>query len=300
MTEVELKTFLQNEPLFHAEPSLGMIDLAFLAKPSGSIYYGTGLTTSRAPSIGLPFDVLILILGAEKLRRQFGLDRIYHHIADTHALTNSFCTPEGIAAMAAEYREVIGKIARAANIPIEVHLSSEFDQTPEYEAILERVQTDKAEYVRRELADMLWYRQTHGVRLKLGWLLQAGESELGFDERLYDREFRERCDEHMSFAYVVAGRTLDPKRMRASPYIAVADERRILFKHGEDIRAKVEQALPDWGGDKTMGGLVRHLSGILRLWDRLTGIQPSRTADVFVRVQALIDQILAHRPTATP
>lgn len=293
MTEAELRTFLQNEPLFHAEPSLAMIDSAFREEPSGSIYYGTGLTTSKAPSIGLPFDVLILILGAEKLRRQLGLTRIYHHIADTHALTNSFCTPEGVAAMAAEYREVVGKIAKAANIPIEVRLSSEFDRTAEYEALLGRVVTDKAEYVRRELTDMLWYREKDGVRLKLGWLLQAGESELGFDERLYDREFRARCDEHMSFAYVVAGRTLDPKRMRASPYIAVADERRILFKPGEDVRAKVEQALPDWGADKTMGGLVRHLSGILRLWDRLTVSQPPRGADVYVRVQALIDQILA-------
>lgn len=293
MTEAELKIFLENETLFHAAPSITMIDKAFLAAPSGSIYYGTGLTTSRAPSIGLPFDVLILILGAEKLRRQFGLDRIYHHIADTHALTNPFCTPEGVAVMAAEYRKVIGMIAKTANIPIEVCLSSEFDRTPKYEEILGRVQTEKTEYVRRELTDMLWYRETHGVRLKLGWLLQAGESELGFDERLYDREFRVRCDEHMSFAYVVAGRTLDPKRMRASPYIAVPDERRILFKPGEDVRAKVDQALPDWGADKTMGGLVRHLSGILRLWDRLTGSQPPRGADVFVRVQALIDQIFA-------
>ncbi|MBI4256727.1 hypothetical protein HY626_01565 [Candidatus Uhrbacteria bacterium] len=293
MTEDQLRIFLQNEPLFHSEPSLAMIDPAFLTKPFGSVYYGTGLTTPRSPSIGLPFDILIFILGAERLRRLMGLDRIYHHIADTHALTNPFCTPEVVAAMAAEYRDVIGKIARAADIPVDVRLSSDFDRSDEYEALLARVHTDKAEYVRRELADMLWYRETHSVRLKLGWLLQAGESELGFDERLYDREFRVRCDEHMSFAYVVAGRTLDPKRMRASPYIAVADERRILFKPGEDVRAKIEQALPSWGADKTMGGLVRHLGGILRLWDRLTGSQPQHGTDVFVRVQALIDQILA-------
>ena len=88
-------------------------------------------------------------------------------------------------------------------------------------------------------------------------------------------------------------RSLEPKRMRASPYSAIADERRILFKPGENVHAKVEQALPDWGADKTMGGLVRHLGGILRLWDRLTGSQPPRGADVFVRIQALIDQILA-------
>lgn len=293
MNEAELRTILQNETLFHAEPTLAMIDPAFLAEPSGSLYYGTGLTTPRSPSIGLPFDILIFILGAERLRRLMGLERINHHIADTHALTNPFCTPEWVATMAAEYREVVGKIAKAANIPIEVRLSSEFDRSPEYEELLARVVTDKAEYVRRELTDMLWYRETHDVRLKLGWLLQAGESELGFDERLYDREFRARCDEHMSFAYVAAGRTLDPKRMRASPYIAVADERRILFKPGEDVRAKVEQALPDWGADKTLGGLTRHLNAILRLWDRLTGSQPPRGADVYVRVQALIDQILA-------
>lgn len=290
----DLRKFLQNEPLIHAEPTLAMMDSEFVMKPEGSIYFGTGLTTPRAPSVGLPFDILIFLLGAEKLRRQFGMKEIFHHIADTHALTNAFCTREGIAAMAAEYRDVVGRIARIAKIPVKVQLSSEFDATPEYEALLATVKTDKAEYVKRELADMLWYRKQHDVHLKLGWLVQATESELGFDERLYDREFRAQCDAHMSFAYTVSGRTLDLKRQKVSPYISIGDEHRILLKPGEDVHAKITEAAPNWNGDKTFGGLTGQMNAVLRLWERITETPLGRGQDVFDRVQMLIDLIFAN------
>ncbi|MDO8584159.1 MAG: hypothetical protein Q7R83_03200 [bacterium] len=293
MTRPEIATFLQNEPLFHAAPSLEMMDEGFLNEPRGSLYYGTGLTTPRAPSVGLPFDVLIFILVAEKLRRRMGLDRIYHHIADTHALTNDFCTSEGVATVAAEYRSIMSRIAEITKIPLTVRLSSEFDTTADYRAMLATVHTDKSEYVQRELTDMLWYRKTCGVSLKLGWLIQATETALGFDERLYDREFRTQCDARMSFAYVAAGRTLDPKRMKVSPYISVADEHRILLKPNEDVLAKVQATLPEWRGDKTLGGLTRHLNNIVRLWDKTTGEQTAPGQDIFVRVQALINRIFA-------
>ena len=293
MNQDELKKFLQNEPLMHAEPTLGMLDAGFLEKPQGSIYFGTGLTTPRAPSVGLPFDILIFLLTAEKLRRQFGMDKIYHHIADTHALTNAFCKREGIAQMAAEYKDVVSRIARLAKIPVVVQLSSEFDATESYDALLATVVTDKAEYVKRELADMLWYRKQHDVRLKLGWLVQASESELGFDERLYDREFRAVCDAHMSFAYTVSGRTMDLKRQKVSPYISIADEHRILLKPDEDVSAKVAMMTPEWNGDKTYGGLTNQLSATLRLWERLTETSVGRGQPVFERVQLLINLIFS-------
>lgn len=291
MTQEQFKIFLENEPLVHADPTRAMVDHAFLERPSGSLYYGTGLATPKAASIGLPFDVLVLILVAEKVRRQFGLDTINHHIADTHALTNDFCNKEDVRAMAEEYRDILSRIARVANIPLAVRFSSEFDSSDTYHALLARVKTDKAEYVKRELADILWYHDMHDVRFKLGWLVQSTEIEIGFDERLYDREFRRVCQVPLSFGYVVAGRTLDLKRMRASPYISVPGENRILFKPGERVRAKFEAALPQWGEDKTLGGVTRHLRNILRLWDRLTGNPVARGADVLDRVQAIIDLV---------
>ena len=98
----DIETILQNEPLIHASASLDGLFFPWDESRGGSIYYGTGLTTPKAPSIGLPFDVLILVLVAERMRTLLGLTEIHHHIADTHALTNSFCTKEQVDAMAQE------------------------------------------------------------------------------------------------------------------------------------------------------------------------------------------------------
>jgi hypothetical protein len=284
------KAFLENEPLIHAAPTLEMLSPEFLEKPQGAIYYGTGLATPKAPSVGLPFDVLVLVLAAEKLRRHFGLTTIHHHIADTHALTNPFCTPEGVSKLATEYREVLARIAKVTGIKLQVHLSSEFDQTSEYRSLLAKVQTDKNEYVKRELADMLWYNTKHEVSLKLGWLLQSGEAELGFDERLYDREFKKESLGNLSFGYVVAGRTFDKQRMKASPYIAIPGETRILLKPDTNVRETYQKAQAAWP-DKTLGGALKHLNNIVRLWERLTETQISRDGDVLDRVQAIINRI---------
>jgi hypothetical protein len=293
MTTEELEKVFLNEPLIQAGPTLSGLVLPFKEDGTASLYYGTGLTTPRAPSIGLPFDVLILIFVAERLRRLFGLSEIHHHIADTHALTNDFCTPEGVAHMSENYRATLERIAKATGIPLRVHLSSEFDSTPEYQSILDGIKTDKGEYVRRELADMLWYKQQHKVMLKLGWLMQAGEQDVGFDERLYDNEFRVRCDAALSFAYTVPGRTLNRQRSRVSPYISIADENRILFTNGELVAEKFARGIEDWNGDKTAGGTLRHLNSIMRLWDRLseTKIPPSK--NVLERVQMVINLICA-------
>ncbi len=293
MNRQEFLKLLQNEPLVHAVPTMAMTHPLLFEHQAGSIYYGTGLSTPRAASIGLPFDVLILVLVAEKLRKALGLKAIHHHIADTHALTNSFCTSEGVAAMATQYREVLGRIAEVTGIPLQVHLSSEFDRTDVYHKLLDTIVSDKAEYVRRELADMLWYRRQHNVHLKLGWLVQATETKVGFDERLYDREFLARCDYTMSFAYVVAGRTLDPKRPKASPYISVAGEGRVLFTPGQNVREMVEAAIQNWAGDKKLGGVIQHWNAILRLWDRVSKTPAPKEGDVIDRVQALIDIIVA-------
>ena len=129
--------------------------------------------------------------------------------------------------------------------------------------------------------------------MKLGWLIQGTETELGFDERLYDREFLQKCDQTMSFAYAIAGRTLDPKRIKASPYIATDASTRILLKPNEDVRAKYESNLEMWKGDKQMGGFLKHLNAIVRLWDRLMERRPEPGIDTIERVQRIINEIFS-------
>lgn len=289
----ELERALCAEPLLHAVPSLKVLNLARVKASGGSIYYGTGLCTRTALSIGLPFDVLILVLVAEYLRRMLGLKSIYHHIADTHALSNSFCTKESVGAISEEYKKLLERIAEVVGIPLVVRQSSSFDTSLKYRSLLDTIQSEKGEYVERELADILWYRTECSVSLKLGWLIDPGAKRMGFDERLFDTEFLSCCDINMDFAYTVSGRTFDRERPRVSPYVSVPGETRLLFKKGEDVQSKYAQGLHNWNRVETMGSAIGTLTAVMHLWDRVSHTRVPSHANLMDRVQAIIDTVCA-------
>ncbi len=79
----------------------------------------------------------------------------------------------------------MSRIAEVMNVPVTVKLSSDFDDQSRYRELLQGVRTDKGEYARRELADILWYRRHRRVKLKLGWLIDPKPTRSGFDERLF-------------------------------------------------------------------------------------------------------------------
>ena len=289
LTMERLATIIRNEPLIEADPSIPRLSENLLARQDGAIYYGTGLTTPRALSVGLPFDVLGMVMVAEKLRRLLRLKSVIHHIADTHALANSFVTPEAVEERAQEILNTMTRVAKHLKIPeFSVVRSSSFDQTPEYLDILNHIETAKGEYVARELADMRWYKQHKGLALKMGWIIQSSQTSTGFDERLYDDEYLHLFGADLSFIYLKAGRTFDQKRPKASPYIAVAGEQRILLKPDENVQEKFDIALSQWS-DKQLGGAVNHLNAIVRLYEKL--VEPTGKKNLPEKIQYIIDCI---------
>lgn len=289
ITREQFVAFLQNEPLLEPEPSIKGASPLLFSKEGGGIYYGTGLTTPRVLSVGLPFDVLGMVLVAEKIRRALGLSSIIHHIADTHALSNDFATQESVENLAREVEGTMYKVSAHLKIPkLRVVRSSSFDQTEEYLALLKRIDTSKGEYVRRELADVLWYRAKFDLVLKMGWIIQASETAKGFDERLYDAEYIRLFGQDLSFVYLKAGRTFDRKRPKASPYIAIPSEQRILLKAHEPVREKLDEAFSRWP-DRTFGGATNHLKAIVRLYEKLMG--PLDREQLEDKIQAIIDRI---------
>ncbi len=280
---------LQNEGLINTAASISGITHSPIK--GSSLYYGTGLTTCRSPSVGLPFDFLGMILVAEKLYRTFELSHIYHHIADTHALTNSFNTPSDIEILANKVESIITSIVR--HLKIEDHFtilrSSSFDNTKEYNNILNNIQTEKNGYVQRELTDMHWYRKKHNVTLKLGWIIQTAKCEQGFDERLFDEEYQKYFGDDMQFIYLKSGRTFDQKRPKAAPYISIAGEQRILLESSENVEEKINKAKEIWN-DKTLGGALNHLSAIVRLYNQ---IAPESCGNelLSIRIQTIINRI---------
>ncbi len=282
------RNLVQNESLIEVHPSLEGINPKSLTR-KGSIYYGTGLCTARELSDALPFDILGMVLVAEKLRRGMGMKKIYHHIADTHAKSNNLFKDEDVDRQANIARETLGKMAQNLGLEnFEILLASEFDQTPEYREIYKGIDTDKHDYVRREVSDMEWYNRHKNVVVKLGWIIQATETDLGFDERVFDREYKETIGGDLSFIYLEPGRTFDKSRPKASPYIHIPGETRILLKAHESVKAKVAEAEKRLG-DKYLGGSRRHLTNIVRLYEKLFG----SLGDILFedKIQTIIDNV---------
>ncbi|MFZ5366321.1 MAG: hypothetical protein ACOZBZ_03415 [Patescibacteria group bacterium] len=282
------QNLIRNEPLIEVAPSLAGINPKAVKQESGSIYYGTGLCTARELSLALPFDVLAMVFVAERIRRTMGMKMIYHHIADTHAKSNKLFRDSEIDRQTASVREILTRMRENFGLEnLEIILASEFAQSPEYTHIYNNIETDKHEYVKREMADMEWYREYKGVTVKMGWIIQASETNLGFDERVFDREYKDKIGGDLSFVYLEAGRTLDKTRPKASPYIHVAGENRILLRRGEDAARKLMQAKSIMG-DKSLGGARRHLMGIVRLYEKLFGSLGRITFEE--KVEAIIER----------
>lgn len=267
----KFRKLVQNEPLLEVKPSLAGIDPRIQEIEKPSLYYGTGLCTPIELSAEFPFDILSMVFLAEKLRRELSLDQIYHHIADTHAKSNVQFNPKEIDKLAEKTTTKFLRIAKNLGLKnFNVVLSSEFDQTPDYMRVLQEAETDKHEYVKREIADMEWCRRRKNVYVKVGWIIQATETDLGSDERIFDREYRKVFDGGISFLYLKAGRTLDRVRPKASPYIHVPSEHRILLTKGEDVESKLAEAEKEFGG-KGLGGARKHLINIVREYENLFG-----------------------------
>jgi hypothetical protein len=286
----EIENVIKNEALIEMQPSLeGMSDNINLVE-GGAIYYGTGVSTPKYLSVGLPFDVLGMIMIAEKIKRKAGLKDIYHHIADTHAKTNDWADPDAIDKRAASVREVLTQVA--ANLKLEgfhIMLSSEFDNMPEYQELLAHFQSsDKHDYVKHEMADMEWYRTHHNVAVKAGWIIQATETNLGADERLFDREYKTFMGDRLSFLYTKPGRTFDISRPKASPYIQIPGENRLLLDPNENARAKIEESVQRTG-DFELGGARKHIKSIVRLYESLFG-QLDRGLELEDKVQAILNK----------
>ncbi len=295
--EEKFKSYLNlipNEGLIEQKPTLKATNLEALeAKPRGTIYYGTGLTTPKEISVGLPFDVLGMILVAERIKKTLGLKEIFHHVADTHAKTNEWIDSEEVDRRAKITKEMLLKVAK--NLDLEgynVVLSSEFDQTPEYNDLVEyfKKNSQEHEYVIREMADMEWYRTKHGTTVKMGWIIQASETEAGFDERLFDKEYSRIKGDQLSFVYTKPGRTLDLSRPKVSPYIQIAGENRLLLEQGEDVLHKIEEAAERMK-DPHLGGAKKHIGKIVRIYEKLYGSLGKIPLEE--KIQTIIDKATA-------
>lgn len=289
MEIVKLQAIIKEEPLL-----LGGISHVFIDVPSlhsshnPSLFFGVGLCTSKLPAVAIPFDILSLFLLAEKLRRELVLDSVFVLIADEHAKTNSFMTDEIIQkltnSMTATFTTIIRNLRLAH---FQVLKSSSIHKDPHFQSILHSITSLPNEYLRREIADLTWFTHTKNVRLKLGWSIDNDPVPKGHDERFFDTQIRHSSSLPLSFLHCKAGRTFDPHRLKASPYIAVANEQRILLSPNEHVKEQIVAIANDATNAEPVAGVRTHLSLIVRLFESLFIRIPKQTLDE--KVQFIIE-----------
>ena len=171
----------------------------------------------------------------------------YVLIADTHAITNGL-DHTSVDVLAGQYRETLERTLENLGFNgWQVIRASEIDQTSEYRDLLYTV-NEPNDYVARELTDMLWFNQEHGVNLKIGWVLKGGKR----DETSFDRKFQLQFDNDLGFIYIVPGRTLNPRRLHAAPYFCLNPKERIMLKEDEDVADKISSAKEKFGPSATL------------------------------------------------
>ena len=266
----EIMTFLSNEPLIKAEITRAFLDWPSLLNSEGkTLFFGVGLCTAKQPAVAVPFDILSFFFVAERLKRFFALSEVIVFIADAHAQTNRFMTPEIISDSRRNILETFNRIIHNFSFPnFEILLASEITQLESFQSILSTLPSLENQYLRQELADVVWLTQNKNLSIKLGWTIDNSTQPTGHDERFFDTQLLSIQKIPVSFMFTRAGRTFDPNKPKASPYISVRDDHRLLIKPQEDVPQKFHEAETRWGVS-SCNGVRGHFADIVRLFEKL-------------------------------
>ncbi len=289
-----VKNFIINNALIEQIPTLESLETYRGGFEGTSLYYGTGLSTPTSESLGLPFDVLGMLFVADGIKKSLGLKNVIHHIADSHAKTNTFIDARKVDILAQSTKEKILTICKNLQLEgFEVVLASEIEDDKFYQEKYQYFKKQSAmhDYVIKEMTDIAYYKQKKNVYSKLGWIIQGSETGIGFDERLFDREYIRITGEDHFFIYTKPGRTFDISRPKASPYIITPYETRIPLSLDVNISDIFEGAILKTG-DKHLCGAVKHLESIVRMYEKHTSYKFENTVLLPERIQYIIHHIL--------
>src|SRR5690606_33657637 len=97
-----------------------------------------GISSPRALTRGVPFDVLGMLLPAERLRCAAGAEHVVALIADRHALSNGFSASK-VARRAREIESTLRAIGRALRMPLKLVRASELHECREHRLLQQKI-----------------------------------------------------------------------------------------------------------------------------------------------------------------
>jgi hypothetical protein len=289
-----LRNAALQSPLVESRPTLaGLRPLEAGAAPR-AVFLGVGLCTREVLSRTLPVDLVGLLLTAERARQSLRAPTLLVAVADVHARENEF-DALAVRRRAQETEAVLQRLGERLRLPrMRVVRASQFQDSAGYRRILEWVDEvsaqDEHPYVMREAADIEYLHRQFGGLLKLGWSVSSlPKGTERFDEVAFDRRYQEWVGNGVGFVYAKAGRALDDRCPKVSPYTVVEPARRICLRPDEDVARKLREA-ETRVQPSTIRGVRRHLARITREFRDL--VAPV-DGDVETRIQQIIDHVLA-------
>jgi len=229
---------------------------------STSTWFGVGVAADDA-SCGLPVDVLILLFAQEMVRRELGLAKSWILIADSNAC-NAGVPRLDVHRAASLAQAPLEALVDRFGFPVEIRRSSSLAPASEMARRQDALQIDNG-YVAQQLVQTEIMR-ARGAAIKVGWALSA----CTYDETYFDRLYRNRFGEQATFVYTVGGRTLNPQRPRACPYLCREPADRLLLGTKEN---SVRKLYTD-ADSPAVRGYRRLIAKLARAYRHLTGEDP--------------------------
>ncbi|MEM7136525.1 MAG: hypothetical protein AAF500_08100 [Myxococcota bacterium] len=239
-----------------------------------STWFGVGVAADAA-SRGLPVDVLILVFAQEMVRRTLGHSKSTILIADSNACDAGVPRLD-VHRAASSAQAPLEALIDHFGFPVTVRRASSLAPAREVAKRQAALEIDNG-YVAQQLVQTDIMREK-GAGVKVGWALSAAT----YDETYFDRLYASRFGSRVTFAYTIGGRTLNPQRPRACPYLCRSPEERLLLGRPENAVRKLYE-----GTNTTAAKGYRRLLGKLaRASQHLTGRDPG-TPESFL--QSVVD-----------
>jgi hypothetical protein len=235
-----------------------------------STWFGVGVAADDA-SCGLPVDVLILVFAQEMVRRELGLAKSSILIADSNAC-NAGVPRLDVHRAASLAQAPLEALIDRFGFPVDIRRSSSLAPASEVERRQDALEIDNG-YVAQQLVQTEIMR-TRGAAVKVGWALSA----CTYDETYFDRLYRNRFGDSVTFAYTIGGRTLNTQRPRACPYLCREPNDRLLLGTRENAVRKLytDAASP------AVRGYRRLIGKLARAYHHLTEHDPG-TPETFLQ-----------------
>ncbi len=197
------------------------------------------------------------------VRRELGLAKSSILIADSNACDAG--VPRLDVHRAASLAQApLEALVDRFGFPVDIRRSSSLAPASEVKRKQDALEIDNG-YVAQQLVQTEIMR-TRGAAVKVGWALSA----CTYDETYFDRLYRNRFGDQVTFAYTVGGRTLNPQRPRACPYLCREPQDRLLLGTKENA---VRKLYAD-ADSPAVRGYRRLIGKLARAYRHLTGDDP--------------------------